>query len=180
MLLVGVSLSMDAFAVSVVTGIGIGDLKLRYALKTGLFFGFFQFLMPVLGFLAGSAVSRYIEKYDHWVVFGLLALIGGKMILDTVKGGGEEAADFTNTVRLLVLSVATSIDALAVGVSFALMEVNILLASGIVGFVTFAICVFGVMAGKRLGDKFRKKAMIFGGVVLCLIGVKILVEHLAG
>jgi putative Mn2+ efflux pump MntP len=176
MFLVGLGLAMDAFAVSIVTGISLRDIKLKHALKTGLFFGLFQFIMPLLGFLAGSAVSKFVERFDHWVVFGLLMFIGGKMIYDAVTGSGEEAVNLTNTGKLLLLAIATSIDALAVGVSFALIGVNIWLASGIAGVVTLVLCVFGVLMGKRLGDKFQKKAMILGGAVLCAIGIKILID----
>jgi putative Mn2+ efflux pump MntP len=169
---------MDAFAVSIATGICLPRPLPRHALKTGLFFGGFQFLMPLIGYLFGSTVSRYIVAIDHWAAFALLSLIGGKMLYDVVKNKPEDFVDPTETLRLLVLAVATSIDALAIGVSLALVNADIWQASGVIGLVTFALCAAGVMLGKKLGQVFQRRAMLAGGLVLCFLGCKILIEHL--
>lgn len=180
--LLGISLAMDAFAVSITTGITLKDLRLKHAVKVGLFFGGFQFLMPVLGYIAGSTVSSYIESFDHWIAFGLLAFIGGKMLWECLmppKGGAEaEVVDPTATSKLFVLAIATSIDALAVGISLAILKENIWLCSSWIGVITFILSVIGVMLGKKMGEKLRKSAEIVGGIVLIGIGVKILLEHI--
>lgn len=180
LLLTAVALSMDALAVSITNGMTIRHLSWRHALKTGLFFGFFQALMPAIGYLAGSSVREVIVSVDHWVTFGLLAVIGGKMVWDACQGGegDEQVENPTGTLTLTMMAVATSIDALAVGVGLALTQVNILAACSCIGLVTFALCVLGVMLGKRLGDAFQKYAQVAGGVVLMIIGCKILLEHL--
>lgn len=179
LLLTAVALSMDAMAVSITNGLTIRNLSIKHALKTGLYFGLFQAIMPLIGYLAGSSVRDMIVSVDHWVTFILLALIGGKMIWDTLYESGDEAVeDPTNTRTLLIMAVATSIDALAVGIGFALTNVNIIAAATCIGVVTFALCTLGVMLGKKLGDAFKKYAQLAGGVVLCLIGLKIFVEHM--
>ncbi|MDR2514536.1 MAG: manganese efflux pump MntP family protein [Christensenellaceae bacterium] len=177
-LLLGLGLAMDAFAVSIATGICLPKPLPRHALKTGLFFGGFQFLMPLIGYLFGSTVSHYITAVDHWIAFALLLLIGGKMLYDAIKNEPEDSVDPTQTLRLLILAVATSIDALAVGVSLALVDADIWQASACIGLVTFALCAVGVMLGKRLGQVFQRRAMLAGGLVLCFLGCKILIEHL--
>ena len=181
--LVGAGLSMDALAVSVSTGICVPDLKKREAVKLAVYFGGFQTLMPVLGWLLGNTVSGYIGAFDHWVACGLLALIGGKMIWDALKGKAEEKAcrtDMLSNKVLLTMAVATSIDALAVGISFAMVGASVWMGSAIIGVTTFAICFAGAIFGKRLGAAFEKKAAVVGGVVLIAIGIKIVVEHLLG
>ena len=180
--LLGISLAMDAFAVSITTGITLKDLRWKHAVKVGLFFGGFQFLMPLLGYLAGSTISVYIEEIDHWIAFGLLAFIGGKMLWECIHPGkeGEVAADPTATGKLFVLAIATSIVALAVGICLALLKANIWVCSSCIGIITFCLSVVGVMLGKKLGERFQKGAGFVGGVVLVCIGVKILVEHLLG
>lgn len=180
LLLTAVALSMDALAVSISNGMTIRDLKVRDALKTGLFFGAFQALMPAIGWLAGTSVRDLIVSVDHWVAFGLLALIGGKMIWDTfheAQDGG--VSNPTDTRVLLVMAVATSIDALAVGISLAMEQVAIAPAALTIGLVTFSLSTMGVLLGKKLGDAFQKRAGCIGGVILVLIGLKILLEHLA-
>ena len=172
-ILLGISLSMDAFAVSIATGISLKDLRFHHAAKVGLFFGGFQFLMPVLGYWAGSQVSSYIESFDHWIAFGLLAIIGGKMLIESIRPN-----DPTATGKLFILAIATSIDALAVGVSLALIGANIWYCSTLIGLITFSLSAVGVMMGKKMGEKCQKGAGIVGGIVLILIGVKILLEHL--
>ena len=176
-----VGLSMDAFAVSVCKGLSIRVLLPRHAVTVGLWFGAFQALMPAVGWLLGSAFADVIAAVDHWIAFGLLAFIGGKMLLDALSGGGDEpeSTDLSPR-RLCVLAVATSIDALAVGVSMAFMKVDIFLSAGVIGLVAFGMSVAGGLVGRRLGGLFQRRATLAGGVVLIGIGVKILVEHLGG
>ena len=179
--LIAVSLALDAFAVSVSSGISIPGFGPRQAVKMGLWFGTFQFLMPLLGWLLGSSVSQYIEAVDHWVAFGLLAVIGGKMAWESLRRGcGEEdeAPPDLSARRLCVLAIATSIDALAVGITFAFLNVPILAAVAFIGVVTFVISALGVKIGNLFGARYKSKAEIFGGAVLILIGAKILLEHL--
>lgn len=193
---IAVGLSMDAFAVSVTNGIIIKDLKISHALKVGLYFGAFQAMMPLIGWLAGSQFEEYIISVDHWIAFGLLALIGGKMMweacgiedeeAETVEEMCEVAISNQNTVcedplrigRLIVLAVATSIDALAVGISFAFLGVSIIRSAALIGLITFAICFIGVYIGNKFGGLLKRKAEIVGGLILICIGLKILFEHL--
>lgn len=184
-ILLGVSLSMDALAVSVSTGICVPDLKKREAVKIALYFGGFQALMPTLGWLLGISVIDYIRAFDHWIAFGLLAFIGIKMVVDAVRGKEEkQACDMRDNMlshkTLFFMAVATSIDALAVGVSLAIVKANIAAGAAVIGVTTFLISFAGAVAGKRLGSTFEKKAMIVGGLVLVAIGTKILIEHLTG
>ena len=181
LLLTAVALSMDALAVSITNGLTIRKLSWKHALKTGFFFGFFQALMPVIGYLAGSTVRELIVSIDHWVTFGLLAFIGGKMAWDALHedaGEGEKVEDPTNTATLTMMAIATSIDALAVGIGLALTNGNIIASALCLGLVTFVLCVLGVMLGKKLGDAFQTHAQVAGGIVLILIGLKVLIEHL--
>lgn len=184
-ILLGVSLSMDALAVSVSTGICVPDLKKREAVKIGLYFGGFQALMPTLGWLLSTSVIDYISAFDHWIAFGLLAVIGIKMVGDAVRGKEEKNAcgrrdDMLTHKALFFMAVATSIDALAVGVSLAMVKASIAVGAAVIGVTTFLLSFVGAVAGKRLGSAFEKKAMIIGGLVLVAIGAKILVEHLLG
>ena len=178
-ILIGVALSMDAFAVSIAKGLATGKPTVRQALWVGLWFGGFQALMPLLGWLLGSAFARLIAAVDHWIAFGLLALIGGNMIREALSEGEDEGQDASFAPKTMVfLAIATSIDALATGVNFALLDVNIWLAIAIIGCITFALSAVGLMFGGVLGERFRKGAQIAGGIVLIGIGVKILIEHL--
>lgn len=180
-ILVGIGLAMDAFSVSVTDGIVLGKPKPQEAGKIALFFGGFQFLMPVLGFLLGSAFAEYIKAFDHWVAFGLLAFIGGKMIWEALFEKDECCENPKNPLdnyTLFILAIATSIDALAVGITFATMSVSVLFASMIIGVITFVICLFGVYLGSMCGNVLGNKADITGGLVLLGIGIKILIEHL--
>ena len=181
-LLTGIALAMDAFAVSICKGIKMKRLKASHLAVIALFFGGFQMLMPLIGWLLGSQFVQYIEKFDHWIAFALLAFIGVKMAIESFKseceecGGTEEKLDFK---ELFVLAIATSIDALAVGITFALYpNVNIVQSVSIIGIVTFIICAGGVFIGHKFGSKFKSKAEFFGGVVLVLIGLKLLIEGL--
>ena len=175
----GIGLAMDASAVSIAKGMSLPNEKNKnYALKLGLAFGIFQGLMPLIGYLAGSTFSGYIQSVDHWVAFILLALIGLNMIKESrEEKENEEVSDLSLKV-ILLLTIATSIDALAVGVSFAFLKVNIMLACSIIAVVTFILSFICVMVGKRLGSLFQKYAEIFGGIILMMIGAKILIEHL--
>ncbi len=182
-LLIGLGVSADAFAVSMCKGVEMKKFILKYALLIALFFGGFQMLMPLIGWGAGSLFQKYITSVDHWIAFGLLLILGGKMIYDGIfdkdkKEEGEEKPLQLGLVTLLVMAVATSIDALAVGVTFAFLSVNIWLAISVIGATTFTFSLIGVGIGVKVGDKFKNKAEILGGVILILLGVKILLEHL--
>lgn len=179
LILTAIGLSMDAFAVSVTGGIITTRLKIRHALKIGFFFGFFQAFMPLLGWLAGVQFRRYIVSFDHWVAFTVLALIGLKMIWEAVQGQNAHTVfnPLDNKV-LLLLAVATSIDALAVGVSFSFLQVSLLYSVTVIGLITFLVCSLGVWIGKMGGWVLKQKAEIAGGLILILIGAKILLEHL--
>lgn len=178
-LLLGVSLSMDAFAVSICKGLSMKKIDWKKAIVIGLYFGLFQALMPTIGYFLGTAFESFVTNIDHWIAFFLLAIIGGKMIKgafgENNKENHNDSIDF-NT--MIILAIATSIDALAVGITFAFFDVNIVLAVSLIGITTFLISLIGVKIGNRFGAKFEKKAQITGGIVLILIGVKILVEHL--
>ncbi len=173
-IVLAIALSMDAFAVSI--GLGSkGDAR-GLGLKAGLYFGSFQALMPFIGYLAGRGLLGWVEAWSHWIAFGLLALIGGKMIYEGLSEGIEEdIAAITHKVMLL-LAIATSIDAMAAGFSLTLLDVNVYLACTIIGVTTFAFSWLGVVIGKRSGTWLEGKAEIFGGVVLILIGIKMLVS----
>lgn len=179
-LLIALSLAMDAFAVSVSTGIAVPGFGPRQAARIGTWCGVFQFVMPLAGWFLGSSVKTYIEFIDHWIAFGLLAFIGGSMIREALSGGEEAAVTDLSHRRLFLLALATSIDALAVGVTLAFDEsVNILLSAAIIGVVAFALAMLGGLLGRRLGRLFQRRATLLGGVVLVFIGAKILFEHLS-
>ena len=179
-LLIGAALSMDAFAVSVCKGLAMKKVKYGHAAVIGLYFGGFQALMPVIGWLGGSYAKNYIEKYDHWIAFGLLLLIGSNMIREALKEEEEEKeGEFRlDHKELLLMAVATSIDALAVGIALAMDDVNIWSAASVIGITTFVLSFIGVSLGGKLGEKFESKAQIAGGIVLICIGIKILAEHM--
>ena len=179
--LIAVGLSMDAFAVSICKGLSVGAVRPRHALTAGLWFGGFQALMPLLGWLLGSRFQALITSVDHWIAFVLLCAIGGNMVRESRTCGAcrEMDASFASKV-MLPLAVATSIDALAVGVSLTCMEVDILAAAGVIGAVAFCLSVLGGLLGRRLGCLFQRRAELAGGIVLILIGVRILIEHLTG
>ncbi len=172
-----VGLSMDAFAVSICKGLSLGKIKVKHMCIAGIWFGGFQALMPLIGYFLGSLFADMITKYDHWVAFILLLFIGGNMIKEAV--GDEEHVNASMDVKsMFILAVATSIDALAVGVTFAFLKVAIVSAVSFIGIVTFVCSAAGVKIGSIFGTKYSKKAELFGGVVLILIGSKILVEGL--
>lgn len=180
--LIGVGLSMDAFAVSVCKGLGMSRLNIRQATIISLFFGGFQALMPLIGWALGSQLADLITPIDHWIAFALLAFVGGKMLWDAFHEDDEDEGVQTDEKldlkELLMLAIATSIDALAVGITFAFLQVAIVPSITIIGLTTFVISFAGVAVGHFFGARFEKPATIVGGVVLILIGVKILLEHL--
>lgn len=177
LILIAVSLSMDAFAVSICKGLSVHKVSLCHALTCGLWFGGFQFLMPVLGFFLGDRFATLLTKFGPWVAFVLLVIIGFNMVRESF-GGDEKLDDDYSAKAMLPLAVATSIDAFAVGVSFAAMQVNILPASGLIGCITCLLSSIGVKVGTAFGDKYRAPAERIGGIVLMLIGLKTLLSGL--
>jgi len=177
-LFIAFSLAMDAFSVSISSGITIRDIRSYQILKMGLSFGIFQTFMPVLGWLAGASLKTYISTVDHWIAFGLLAFVGLRMIYESVKDEHQIVNPFDNKT-LFLLSISTSIDALAVGVSFSFLNISILFPVLIIGIVTFILSSLGILMGNGLRHFFEKiKVEIFGGIILIGIGIKILLEHL--
>ena len=178
-ILIAIGLSMDAFAVSITLGLSVRKPKMREMFIPGIYFGFFQALMPFIGFFAGTFFADKIQNLDHWIAFVLLGIIGGKMIKESFSNDDEKLNENPfQFFKMLLLAVATSIDALAVGVTFAFFETNIFKAIIIIGLTTFGISLCGVKIGNVFGAKFKSKAEFLGGAVLVLLGIKILVEHL--
>lgn len=180
LLLIAIGLSMDAFSVSVCKGLTTKKFSWRMALVCGLWFGGFQALMPLIGYFLGAQFESFIDSYAHWIAFGLLFLIGANMIREAVHDKKEEGEDngSINFKTMFLLAIATSIDALAVGVSFACIQVNIWIAVSIIGITTFLFSAIGVRIGNVFGSKYEKSASIVGGIILILIGLKIILEHL--
>ena len=182
LLLMGVGLAMDAFAVSICKGLGMRKVNKKHALVIALFFGGFQALMPLIGWVLGIQFESYITSIDHWIAFALLGFIGGKMILEALRTQEEiEIGQMDAPLdlkELLILAVATSIDALAVGITFAFLNYPIAEAISIIGTVTFLICIGGVYVGNFFGNKYKNKAEFAGGLILVLLGVRILLSHL--
>ena len=176
---IALGLAMDAFAVSICKGLALGELKLKQYLIVGAWFGVFQALMPLTGYLLGTTFSAHIQKFDHWIAFILLSLIGANMIKEALS---PEACDSNaaslGIVTMFMLAVATSIDALAVGVTFAFYDVNILLSIFIIGIITFVIAGLGMKIGNIFGTRYRQKAEITGGAILIILGLKLLAEGL--
>lgn len=173
-----VGLSMDAFAVSVCKGLAMRQATIKKASIVGLWFGGFQALMPALGYALGIQFKDKITSIDHWIAFGLLGLIGFNMIRESMSKEDKEANESLDFKTMLMLAVATSIDALAVGVTFAFLQVNILAAVSVIGLVTFLLSVMGVKIGNVFGIRYKAKAELAGGIILIILGVKILIEHL--
>lgn len=175
---------MDAFAVSIGKGMGMRKLDMGQALVIALFFGGFQALMPVVGWALGAQFAHYVTAVAHWIAFALLAFIGGKMIWEAVRGEAGQEEDGPEprlSIReLLLLAVATSIDALAVGVTFAFLEVNIVFSAALIGITTFAISLGGVAIGHQFGSRWERPSTVAGGAILVLIGVKIVLDHFLG
>ena len=176
--LIAVGLSMDAFAVSVCKGLAMPKCTFKKAAIVGLWFGGFQALMPAIGYILGAQFQEAIASIDHWIAFVLLALIGGNMIHEALDNDEEEADASLNVKTMFLLAVATSIDALAIGITFAFLKVNIIPAVCFIGIVTFIISFAGVQIGNVFGARYKNKAEIVGGVILILLGLKILLEHL--
>ncbi|MDO4271048.1 MAG: manganese efflux pump MntP family protein [Eubacteriales bacterium] len=176
--ILAVGLSMDAFAVSVCKGLSVRALRPRHALITGAYFGGFQALMPLAGFLLGVRFQSLITSVDHWIAFVLLALIGLNMVRESRECGEDSLSDSFSFGTMLPLAVATSIDALAVGVTFAFLQVDIVPAVCFIGGTTFVLSCAGLLVGRVFGAKYKSRAELFGGVVLILMGLKILLEHL--
>lgn len=183
LLLMGAGLSMDAFAVSICKGLSMRKVNKKQCLVIGLFFGGFQALMPFIGWVLGSQFEQYITSIDHWIAFILLGFIGGKMVVEAIREK-DEAVEVgkmdppLDLKEMFILAIATSIDALAVGITFAFLQVPIVEAVSIIGITTFVISVIGVYVGNFFGNRYKKKAELAGGMILILIGVKILLEHL--
>lgn len=175
--ILAVGLSMDAFAVSVCKGLSVRQLKFSHACTVGLYFGGFQFLMPLIGYLLGSQFQQYITSIDHWIAFILLALIGANMIKES-RGEAEQLNDSFSFLTMLPLAIATSIDALAVGITFAFLQVSILPAVTFIGCTTFVLSAIGIKIGHVFGTRYKSRAEMIGGIVLIAIGCKILLEHL--
>jgi len=178
--LIAVGLSMDAFAVAICKGLCLQKMSLKRAALVGVFFGGFQGMMPLIGWLLGSQFEQYIVSIDHWIAFVLLGYLGGKMIWDAFHDDECECCDVDpfNLKELFVMAVATSIDALAVGITFAFLRVKIVPAVSFIGVITFTLSMVGVWVGHKFGSRFKSKATFAGGLILCLIGLKILLEHL--
>ena len=177
--LIAVGLSMDAFAVSVCKGLSMPKLNKKHAVIIGLYFGGFQALMPLIGYYLGAHFKDAITSFDHWIAFILLVIIGGNMIKEAMDKEDEELDDSVDVKTMLVLAVATSIDALAVGITFALLpDVNVPLAVCLIGITTFVCSAAGLKVGNLFGLKYKAKAELAGGIILILIGLKILLEHL--
>lgn len=180
--LIGVGLSMDAFAVALCKGLNMKKVNYVHTVIIALFFGGFQAVMPLLGWFLGKNFESYIKSVDHWIAFALLAYIGGKMAYEAIKGDDEDETgaqgDKLDLKELTIMAIATSIDALAVGITFAFLQVSIVSSITIIGITTFVLSIIGVMIGNRFGMKFKSKAEIAGGIILILIGLKILLEHL--
>lgn len=177
-ILISIGLAMDAFAVSICKGLSMKKMSIKKAIIIGLYFGGFQASMPVIGYFLGATFQNIVTKIDHWIVFALLSFIGGKMIKESFsskRGGYSSSVEFKG---MLVLAIATSIDALAVGITFAFLNVNILLASFSIGIIAFVLSVIGVKIGNSFGAKYESKAELVGGIILVFIGIKILMEHL--
>lgn len=178
LIILSIGLAMDAFAVAICKGLSMSKMNWKKASIIGLYFGGFQALMPLVGYLLGINFQEKITSIDHWIAFLLLGIIGINMIKEAISKDSEKQNDSIKFKDMLILAVATSIDALAVGITFAFLKVNILLAISLIGIITFIISVFGVKIGNLFGDKYEKKAEFAGGIILILLGIKILLEHL--
>ena len=178
--IIAVGLSMDALAVAICKGLSMAKMSWKKGIIVGRWFGGFQALMPLIGYLLGAQFESRITAFDHWIAFILLGLIGGNMIREGVSGDEEKTDDSVSIKSMLPLAIATSIDALAVGVTFAFLRVNIVYAVSFIGVITFLLSTVGVKVGNVFGARYKSKAEIAGGVILILMGLKILIEHLMG
>lgn len=177
-LLISIGLAMDAFAVAICKGLAMKKMEWKKAIIIGLYFGFFQACMPLLGYFLGSKFETIIEKIDHWIAFILLTAVGINMIKEAFDKDNDDNNDLIDFKTMVVLAIATSIDALAVGITFACLKTEILIPALYIGIITFALSVIGVKIGNKFGEKYKSKAVIVGGLILILIGLKTLLEHL--
>ncbi len=177
-LLISISLAMDAFAVSICKGVSMKKMNWKKAIIIGLYFGGFQMLMPIIGYMLGKGFENVVASIDHWIAFILLAGIGANMIKEAFSDESDKVNDNIDVKTMILLAIATSIDALAVGITFAFLKVNLILAISLIGIVAFTLSVIGTKIGNRFGDKYGNKACLVGGVILILMGIKILIEHL--
>lgn len=177
---IAIGLAMDAFAVSICKGLSMKKINIKKMLIIGLYFGIFQAGMPIIGYILGESFEGFVTSIDHWIALILLSFIGINMIKEAFERQEEPSNDDTSFKTMVILAIATSIDALAIGITLAFLETNIWSAAFIIGIVTFVISAIGVIIGNKFGNRFEKKAEIFGGTVLILIGIKILIEHLLG
>ncbi len=177
-ILISIGLAMDAFAVSICKGLSMKKINWKSTLIIAIYFGLFQAIMPVFGYFLGSSFSVIVQKLDHWIAFILLAIIGGNMIKESKDDETEKRNDKVDFKTMIILAIATSIDALAIGVTFAFFEVNIFLSIIIIGIITLVLSFLGVIIGNRFGDKYQNSAEFAGGIILIFIGLKILLEHL--
>lgn len=178
LILISIGLAMDAFAVSICKGISLKSMNWKKAGIIGLYFGGFQALMPLIGYLLGTGFESIVTSIDYIIAFVLLVFLGVNMIKEAYSDEEEKKDDDVEFKTMIVLAIATSIDALAVGVTFAFLKVNILIAISLIGIITFIMSIFGTKIGNKFGDKYEKKAMIMGGIILILLGTKILLEHM--
>ncbi|MGN1410973.1 MAG: manganese efflux pump MntP family protein [Oscillospiraceae bacterium] len=182
LILIAIGLSMDAFAVSVCQGLAMPKINYKKTFWIALYFGGFQAIMPLIGWALGSQFERYITNIDHWIAFGLLSIIGIQMIIEALKKDDENleknSSDKVNHKELLLLAIATSIDALTVGITFACLKVNIVTSIVTIGICTFLLSIVGVVIGHKFGNRYKSKAEFLGGLILILIGLKVLLEHL--
>jgi len=176
-LFIALGLAIDSFSVSVANGLANKTFKIREALKISAFFGFFQGIMPVIGWVAGESVADLISGFDHWIAFLILTLVGVKMIYGAIRNKSQNFIKSLNIKVLLILSIATSIDALAVGLTLSFLEISVLFPALVIGVVTFLLCFLGVFVGSRFGSILKNKVKILGGLILIGIGLQILLEH---
>lgn len=176
--LISLGLAMDSFAVAICKGLSMKKMNYKKAIIIALYFGLFQALMPIIGYFLGDTFDHEVTSIDHWIIFILLSLIGGNMIKEAFSKEEEKSNDKTDFKTMIVLAIATSIDALAIGITFAFLKVNILFSVSLIGLTAFILSFIGVKIGNVFGDKYEKKATLTGGLILLLIGIKILLNHL--
>lgn len=176
--LIGTGLAMDAFAVSICKGLSMKKMSWKKAIIIALYFGAFQGLMPVLGYFLGTTFESLVTQIDHWIAFVLLVFIGSKMIRDAFSYEENNLNDNVDFKSMVILAIATSIDALAVGITFAFLKTDIMISALIIGIITFLVCILGVKVGNKFGGKYEQKAEVTGGIILIIMGLKILLEHL--
>ncbi len=177
-ILLSIGLGMDAFAVAICKGITMKKMNWKKAFIIGLYFGGFQALMPILGYFLGTTFENVIINLDHWVAFILLGIIGGNMIKESFSKECDNFDDDVSFKTMILLAIATSIDALAIGITFAFLKVDLIFAISIIGIITFILSIIGTKIGNKFGDKYEKKAELIGGIILILLGTKILLEHI--